>query len=189
MKTASPEPSQTGPRAAVRAFLSLIYPPCCEGCGKAVEHPHYLCAHCAGGAVRIEPPFCEVCSEPFRGAIGGTFTCANCSGRDYRFTCAVSRYSGEGVVRDFIHRFKYFREYHLRHPLAAWAAEALDDPRIRAQKVDALVPVPLFRARERGREFNQAEVIARMVGRQACLPVSDCLLRTRNTTSQVAYAR
>jgi ComF family protein len=173
----------------VRAFLSLIYPPCCEGCGAAVEHPHYLCVRCAAGAVRIEPPFCEVCSEPFRGAITGTFQCANCAARKFRFSSAVARYSSEGVVRDFIHRFKYFREYHLRHPLAAWAAEALEDPRIRAQAVDALVPVPLFRARERGREFNQAEVITRLVSRKANLPVSDCLLRTRNTTSQVTYDR
>jgi ComF family protein len=51
------------------------------------------------------------------------------------------------------------------------------------------VPVPLFRARERHREFNQAEVLARLVGRRAGIPVSDCLLRTRNTTSQVAYDR
>jgi len=176
-------------RSALRAFLSLIYPPSCEACGAAVEHPSYLCTRCAAGAVRIEPPFCQVCSEPFHGAITGTFTCANCAGRQFHFSSAVARYSSEGVVRDFIHRFKYFREYHLRHPLAAWAAEALDDARIRAQPVDALVPVPLFRARERGREFNQAEVIARLVGRKAALPVSDCLLRTRNTTSQVAYDR
>ena len=189
----TPPPLRAGPRAAVgaaaRAFLSLIYPPCCEACGAAVEHPSYLCDRCAAGAVRIEAPFCEVCSEPFQGAISGTFTCANCAGRQFNFACAVAPYSSEGVVRDFIHRFKYFREFHLRHPLAAWAAEALDDPRILAQPVDALVPVPLFRARERGREFNQAAEIARLVGRKASLPVSDCLLRTRNTTSQVTFDR
>ncbi len=176
-------------KGAVRALVSLIYPPCCEACGAPVEHPGYLCARCAAGAVRIEPPFCEVCSEPFQGAMSGTFTCGNCAGRKFQFACAVARYSSEGVVRDFIHRFKYFREFHLRHPLAAWAAEALEDERIRAQAVDALVPVPLFRARERGREFNQAEVIARLVGRQSGLRVFDCLVRMRNTTSQVTYDR
>jgi len=50
---------------ALRAFLSLIYPPCCENCGAGVKHPSYLCDRCAAGAARIEPPFCEVCSEPF----------------------------------------------------------------------------------------------------------------------------
>jgi ComF family protein len=171
------------------ALLSLLYPPSCEACGCAVLHPHYLCEPCAAGAVRIEAPFCQVCSEPFRGAITGPFTCGNCTGRHFHFTSAVAPYRSQGVVRDFIHRFKYWREFRLRHPLASWAAEALDDPRIRAQPIDALVPVPLFRARERHREFNQALEIARLLGKRAAIPVSDCLLRTRNTTSQLAYDR
>jgi ComF family protein len=93
------------------------------------------------------------------------------------------------VVRDFIHRFKYWREFRLRHPLAAWAAEALEDDRIRAERVDALVPVPLFRARERNRQFNQAAELARLVGKRAGIPVSECLVRTRNTTSQLMHDR
>jgi len=174
---------------AGRGFVSLIYPACCEACGTGVGNGEYLCERCAAGAARIKAPFCEVCSEPFPGAMSGTFTCANCVDREFHFTCAVAPYRSEGVVRDFIHRFKYFREFHLRHPLARWAAEALDDPRIREAPVDGLVPVPLFRARERDREFNQAAVIARLVGAEAGIPVSDCLLRVRNTTSQLTYDR
>ena len=172
-----------------RAFLSLIYPACCEGCGAGVEPPKYLCEGCAAGAVRIEAPFCQVCSEPFQGAIDGAFTCANCPERQFLFTCAVARYRSEGMVRDFIHRFKYFREFRLRHPLAAWVAEGLEDERIRAGPIDALVPVPLFIARQRHREFNQAAELARLVGKGAGIPVCDCLLRTRNTTSQVMCDR
>jgi len=174
---------------AAAAFLSLIYPPCCEGCGAGVELPGYLCQRCAAGAVRIEAPFCQVCSEPFQGVISGPFTCASCAGREFHFACAVARYRSAGVVRDFIHRFKYFREYRLRHPLAGWAAEALEDDRMRAERIDALVPVPLFIARKRDREFNQAAELARLVGKGAGIPVWDCLARTRNTTSQLAYDR
>jgi competence protein ComFC len=174
---------------SAQAFLSLIYPPCCEGCGAGVELPQYLCEKCAAGAVRIEAPYCKVCSEPFQGAMSGPFTCGNCADRQFHFSCAVARYRSEGIVRDFIHRFKYWREYRLRHPLAAWAAEGLEDERIRDERVDALVPVPLFKARERHREFNQAAELARLVGKGAGLPVCDCLLRTRNTTSQVTYDR
>jgi ComF family protein len=172
-----------------RALVSLIYPARCENCGTGVEHPQYLCAKCAASAARIEAPFCEVCSEPFRGAISGRFACANCAGRSFYFTCAVARYRSEGVVREFIHRFKYQREFQLRHPLAAWAAEALEDERIRADRVDALVPVPLFAARERHREFNQAEALGRLVGKGAGIAVSDCLIRTRNTARQVGHDR
>ncbi len=176
-------------KAAARAFFSLLYPPSCEGCGTPVEHPFYLCETCAAGAVKVEAPFCKVCSEPFPGTITGPFTCGNCADRDFHFTCAVAPYRSMGVVRDFIHRFKYWGEFRLRHPLAAWAAEALDDERIREHAVDALVPVPLFRARERQREFNQAAELARLLGKRAGIPVSDCLLRTRNTTTQVMHDR
>jgi ComF family protein len=176
-------------KPALHAFLSLLYPPSCEACGAPVERPLYLCGPCAATALRIQAPFCQVCSEPFPGAITGPFACGNCSERRFHFTCAVAPYRSEGVVRDFIHRFKYFREFRLRHPLAAWAAEALDDDRIRRQPIDALVPVPLFRARERNREFNQAAELARLVGKRAGIPVSHCLVRIRNTTSQVMCDR
>jgi ComF family protein len=174
---------------AAHALLSLLYPPCCEACGTGVEPPRYLCEPCAATAVRIQAPFCQVCSEPFPGAITGPFTCGNCSGRNFHFTCAVATYRSEGIVRDFIHRFKYFREFRLRHPLAAWAAQSLQDERIRAQRPDALVPVPLFRARQRDREFNQAAELARLVGKGAGIPVLDALLRIRNTTTQVGHDR
>jgi len=154
-----------------------------------VEHPQYLCESCAAGAIRIEEPFCEVCSEPFHGTISRSFTCANCADRKFHFTCAATRYRSTGVVRDLIHRFKYGREFRLRHPLARWAAEALEDERMWEPRIDALVPVPLFVARKRYREFNQAAELARLVGKRARIPVADCLLRTRNTTSQVASSR
>lgn len=159
--------------AAARALISLLYPPSCENCGARVGQSRYLCESCAAGAARIEAPFCQVCSEPFSGAISGAFTCANCAGRNFHFTHAVARYRSVGVVRDFIHRFKYWREFQLRHPLAGWAAEALDDERIRKEKVDALVPVPLFIARERHREFNQAAELARLVEKG---PASPCAI-------------
>jgi ComF family protein len=154
-----------------------------------VEHPRYLCARCAGEARRIEAPFCQVCSEPFYGAVTGQFQCGNCARRRFHFTCAVASYRSTGVVRDFIHRFKYWREFQLRHPLAAWAAEALEDERMRAEPIEALVPVPLFIARQRHREFNQAAEIARLVGARAGIPVEDCLARTRNTSSQLTQDR
>lgn len=45
---------------------------------------------------------------------------------------------------------------------------------------DLVVPVPLHRARERARGFNQARELARYLG----LPVASALSRTRSTASQ-----
>lgn len=174
---------------AGKTLLSLLYPPHCADCGASTEAGCHLCASCAEKVRTIEPPFCERCSQPFEGAIEGDFTCANCADRELHFDCAVSRYLSRGVVREFIHRFKYEGEFYLRHQLAAWAADALGDERMRAQPFDFLVPVPLHGARFREREFNQAEAIAVLLSRRAGKPVLNCLRRIRYTTTQTRLDR
>ena len=176
-------------RRAGEALVSLLYPPHCANCGADTEGGVHLCAACAGQAKKIVAPFCQRCSEPFDGAITSEFTCANCADRTLHFDCAVSRYLSRGVVREFVHRFKYDRHFYLRHPLAAWAADALDDARLRATPIDAFVPVPLHPTRQREREFNQAEEIARLLGRRAGIPLLPALRRIRYTTTQTRLDR
>ena len=176
-------------RQAAAAFASLLYPARCERCAAHVGPRDYLCGRCRDSAKRIERPFCETCSQPFRGAIDFEFTCANCAGREFHFSHAVAHYRNRGVVRELIHRFKYDGQFHLRFPLAAWLADALHDPRIAAQPIDALVPVPLHARRFREREFNQAAALARLVAEGAGLPMRDCLHRIRYTTTQTHFDR
>jgi ComF family protein len=153
-------------RLVGEGLLALLYPPHCAKCGMDTATGVHLCAECAAQARKIEPPCCRQCSQPFDGAIDGDFTCSNCAGRSFHFDCAVTRYLSRGVVREFIHRFKYDHHYYLRHPLADWAAEAFDDERISNQPFDALVPVPLHSARFRERDFNQAQVLAELLARR-----------------------
>jgi ComF family protein len=171
------------------ALGTLFYPPHCAGCGRQVAPGGYLCEVCAGVVRRIEAPFCEKCSQPFHGEISGPFTCANCGDRDYHFTCGVSCFRSAGVVRELVHRFKYNGELYLRHPLAGWLAATLDDARIAGEPFDLLVPVPLHPARQREREFNQAEVLARTLGKRAGARVACCLRRVRYTTTQTRLDR
>ena len=176
-------------RRAGEALVSLLYPPHCANCGADTEGGVHLCAACAGQAKKIVAPFCQRCSEPFDGAITGEFTCANCADRTLHFDCAVSRYLSRGVVREFVHRFKYDRHFYLRHPLADWLAAALDDERIRAQPIGALVPVPLHSARFREREFNQADVLAELLAQRTGTPLLRALTRIRYTTTQTRLDR
>jgi len=139
--------------------------------------------------MRIERPRCDTCSQPFDGSIDGTFTCANCLDRHYHFDCAVSAFRSRGIVRNMIHRFKYHREFRLRHPLADWLEASLQDGRITSGPFDCFVPVPLHPSRQREREFNQAEVLARILAKRTGYPVLDCLRRVRNTTTQTRFDR
>jgi len=177
------------PRSAVEAFVSLLYPAHCAHCGAQIEAREFLCGGCLENAKRIEPPFCDTCSQPFDGAIEGTFSCANCAQRHFHFDCAVSSFRSRGMVRELIHRFKYQHEYRLRHPLADWLAESLHDARIQARPFDFYVPVPLHPARLREREFNQAAVLADLLAKRSGKPVLDCLRRERYTTTQTRFDR
>ena len=172
-----------------KTLLSLFYPPHCAACQADTEAGIHLCPACARTAQPIRAPFCRQCSEPFDGAISGEFLCSDCQGRSFHFDCAVAAYRARGVVRDFVHRFKYTHALHLREALGAWLAAGLEDDRIRNQPFDAVVPVPLHPAREREREFNQALVLAEILALRAGKPLIEDLERIRYTTTQTQLHR
>jgi competence protein ComFC len=171
------------------SLASLFYPATCVVCAANVERSEYLCADCQRRAPRIVAPFCTKCSEPFSGAITQAFSCANCEHRLLHFDCAVAAYRSRGLVRKLVHEFKYAKQRHLRYPLAGWLRETLDDPRLRGRHFDAIVPVPLHPARERERGFNQAALLADLLGAAIGGAVRPVLERTRYTTTQTAYDR
>ena len=149
----------------------------------------YLCEECGAKAIRIAPPFCAKCSEPFEGAITSTFTCANCAHRTIHFDAAVAAYRGRGIVRRIIHDFKYGRQIHLRHLVGRWLCAALDDPRLRGRRFDVIIPVPLHPTRKRERGFNQASLLAELLSAQISIQSRPLLERIRYTTTQTALDR
>jgi len=172
-----------------QAAVSLLYPATCAVCGKNLRAGEYLCNGCEAKIVRIAPPFCERCSEPFEGSISIAFSCANCAHRTIYFDAAVAAYRGRGIVRDVIHEFKYNRQIHLRHLVGRWLCAALDDERLRNRQFDIIVPVPLHSARQRERGFNQASVLAELLSAHTSIPCRPMLKRLRYTTTQTALDR
>lgn len=179
--------------APIRKFadtlVSILYPPHCAACAASTESQVFVCPPCAKEARKIEKPFCRRCSQPFDGSITSEFTCTNCKDRRFHFDCAVAPYRSHGIVREFVHRFKYEHAYYLRRPLANWAAEGLVDKRILVRPYDFLVPVPLHPTRKRERGFNQAEAIASLLSKRTGKPVASALRRTRYTTTQTRLDR
>src|SRR6266513_5429238 len=171
------------------AIASLLYPPVCPICSAMVVPGEYLCEECDAKATRIAPPFCAKCSEPFEGAITSTFTCANCAHRTIHFDAAVAAYRGRGIVRQIIHDFKYRRQVHLRHLVARWLCAAFDDERLRGRQFDIIVPVPLHPTRQRERGFNQAGLLAELLGARISIRCKAVLKRIRYTTTQTALDR
>jgi ComF family protein len=99
---------------------------------------------------------------------------------DFSFETARAPLRYEGVGKEIVHALKY-RGY-------TAVVEKLAAPLLAEVVVggfDAVVPVPLHKARLRQRGFNQAALLARGLARRMNSPVSDTLQVVRITRDQV----
>lgn len=181
-------PSTGKPRTEL---LDWLYPPICALCECGLAGGRALCGFCAAGMPRVAAPFCSVCCEVFQGRIDGSFECPNCRGISFHFDFARAAMDRSDETLDLIHRLKYGRELPLARELGDLATEAFCDPRmeIPLREKWPLVPVPLHWSRQRERQFNQAQEIARAVSRATGLPLVSLLKRVRRTETQTRLSR
>ena len=158
------------------ALADMFYPERCVGCGR--RSSDVLCRGCFEALPRVGTPTCGRCGLPTAFA---AFVCEACKNVDFGFESARAPLRYEGVGKEIVHALKY-RGY--KKVVARLAAplmlQALGDC-----PFDAVVPVPLHRARLRKRGFNQAELLAWGVATEINAPVSDTLEVVRSTRDQV----
>ena len=178
----------------VDAVLGFFYPNLCQICEleRATHETGYVCDTCRAqpGAIRwITEPYCQRCGLPYSGQITNSFECSNCRELDLSFSFARSAAAASGLVLDTIHRYKYHRAVWFE-PFLAELLIRQAKPSIGADLWDAIVPVPLHPLKEREREFNQAERLARHLARATGLPViPGAVRRTRFTRTQTQLSR
>lgn len=168
-------------RRLLEAAVAFVYPDRCRLCGgeRATAAEGYVCARCRSGreGVRyIRPPLCERCGLPFDGAVTTRFECHNCRDMELSFSRARAAVLAKGVVLDVIHRYKYHGA--LWHE--PFLAELLIDqavPVLGGERWDWLIPIPLHPVRQREREFNQAERLARRLSEASGIPLNVRVLR------------
>lgn len=144
----------------------------CPLCEQRSAKSH-LCEVCAGWLEPLPDP-CPGCAAP------NTLStrCGRCQQRPPLWESATVGWVLEGATRFLIHRMKYHRDLASARALAHqwWHCQSVQHP-----AVDALLPVPLHRAKARKRGFNQAEWLAEYWARQAGLPVWTGLIRHQPT--------
>ena len=137
----------------------------------------------------LQGPCCNRCGLPFSGALTEGFTCANCGDMTLHFTRARAAAAAQGPLLEIIHRWKYSRalwfEPYLAELLGAAAAAA-----VATEGWNLIVPVPLHPAREREREFNQAEHLAgHLAGATGLRLASGVVARGFRTHTQTRLSR
>ncbi len=159
----------------------LVFPRVCAVCCRApcdvLGEP---CAACAREMAELPDPRCPACG----GALDSVLACCGeCLEHGARaWDHAVSVYDFGGLPREIIHRFKYGGQIALAPLLARRMARNWE--RFGLGMPDAIVPVPLHWLRELSRGYNQAELLARQMGKELQAPVRRQLRRARWTRQQ-----
>jgi ComF family protein len=133
-------------------LLETLFPACCVGCGRP---PVALCSACLGRARRVA------------GSMGAT--------PPPPVDRWVAVFAYEGAVREALARLKYRNARSVLPGLAAALVERLREEPM--GPVDVVTWPPTTAARRRERGFDQAEHLARAVGRGLGVPVRPCLTR------------
>jgi ComF family protein len=163
--------------------LGFFYPENCRICEteRATAKNGFVCPQCWQQVRFIRRPFCDRCGLPFEGDITSVFECSNCREMEFHFSSARSAVVAKTIVLEIIHRFKYHRELWFEPFLADLLLRAAL-PELRGQHWDFISPVPLHSVKEREREFNQAELLARHLSAGTNIPLNNRLLRRVSPT-------
>lgn len=141
--------------------LDLVFPPKCPFCQRVLEDPRAsACPVCVP-----ELPWLE---EEGRSV-------------DFADGC-FSPLAYRGAVPEAVRRYKFSRVRALSKPFAALMARRLDD--CLEGRPDLICWAPLSGKRRRERGFDQAELLAREVGRRLSVPVRPVLWKLRHTVPQ-----
>jgi ComF family protein len=165
------------------SVLDLLYPPHCAVCERALDAHAFVCAECVQKIERPRPPLCRCGSS----LLEDRDICADCAGRRWYFEKVRSFgfYGEENVLGSLIKAFKYGGERALVHPLTDFLIELAAELR---EEIQAVTFIPMTRAKERERGFNQAELLARQFAKRLDLPVCAALEKIRETPAQASLS-
>ena len=177
--------TQTDPlpqiRGLVEQFLEFAYPAACAVCEGPCEGRE-VCAACTDQMHELEwDAACGRCAMPVK---QWDAPCPFCKGRGiYPYQKIVRLGRFVEPLKELVHHMKYHGRWGLGEQLADWLWE---QQRVKdlLESADVIVPVPLHRLRQIERGYNQAEVLARRLGRRADRPVVRPAVRLRHTPSQ-----
>ena len=141
-----------------------------------------MCTKCAEKIEYIEEPRCKKCGKPIHRE--EKEFCYDCEKGKSFYEQGRSVWLHKGPVKWSVYQFKY----HNRRIYGEYYAEEmyrLYGAKMKEWGIETIIPVPLHKRRRRKRGYNQAEILARHLGRLSGIPVdTKCVMRVRNTKPQ-----
>lgn len=161
-------------------LLGALYPRRCPVCRQIVlPRGEMICRPCRKKLLYITEPSCKRCGRQLERE--EQEYCRDCGRKAFHYQRGYAVWQYNDAMKQSLGDFKY----HARKEFADfYIAETarLYGKKILGEMPEALLPVPIHPARRRERGFNQAEILAKGIGRQLGIPVNcHYLVRQKKT--------
>ena len=149
-----------------RFLLDIFFPNRCALCGDFIVWNEYICKSCGENVPAANGVICRKCGKL-------RCECRRKHKPDYDMAFAAFFFR-EGPVRNGIYRFKHTGESNI----AEYTARDIDlyMKKENVPKPDIIVPVPMGRKKRFKRGHNQAEILAKCIGKRLHIPVKNKIL-------------
>ncbi|MEY8427250.1 ComF family protein [Lachnospiraceae bacterium 46-15] len=164
-------------------ILEILYPRHCPVCREIVKvRGALICPECKKKLSPIREPICKKCGKPIFDPVQEY--CEDCRTRRHLYTRGLAVLLYTGKIKESVCQMKFHNKREYIDFYGVYMAEVLGK-QILEWGVQALIPVPLHRSKLRRRGFNQAELLAKEIGRALGIPVrTDIVQRIRKTKPQ-----
>ncbi len=162
-------------------ILSILFPRRCPVCEEIVSpRGALICPDCERQLHFLTEPTCQICGREILAA--DEELCENCKRHRFLFKRSIALIGYDDVAARSISRIKYtgareFLDYYGREAVRRRGDE------LRRMQIDAIVPVPVHPSRQRKRGYNQATVLAEVMGAELGRPVYEAALCRRKKTA------
>jgi ComF family protein len=161
------------------SFLQLLFPHVCSGCGSDILNKEsMLCMRCIDAMP--ETNFELHAGNPVEKKFWGRLQLEQAAAHYY--------FTRESLIQRLMHQFKYKGNKEVGIQLGKMMAESLKNSN--RFSIDALVPLPLFTAKEKKRGYNQATILCEGMAESLRVPVlKDVIIRSQHTDTQTKKGR
>ena len=161
-------------------IMAFLFPNTCPFCGKVSEAG--ICGACRAKLPYVREPYCMRCGKPIRREEDEY--CYDCSRHSHYYESGRAVWQHASMVRPAIYQFKYHNRRIYGRAFAREMVRAYGRT-IRKWQIAIIIPIPLSKSRRRKRGYNQAEILAKEIGRLMDIPVdTESLIRNKNTIPQ-----
>lgn len=165
----------------IRQLLRLLYPPKCVFCEMVVENDRFaVCESCTEDIPRNKRA-CKVCGTPLD-TVFGDLLCVRCRKRKRAFSKAYVPFIYKDKARKAILSFKFRGKRASAKTFAAYILLKIRE--LEGQRPDVITFIPMHFIRRGMRGYNQAELLAKALGKMMNVPVVPTLWKTKHTLPQ-----